>query len=71
MRQAITDGMGSKPALTSYHFATDGRHFVPYGIPVVGFAPGEEQEAHTAGESIAIDQIADALHGYVQVILDF
>ncbi|MFN2103703.1 MAG: M20 family metallopeptidase [Candidatus Promineifilaceae bacterium] len=71
MRQAIADGMGSKPALTSYHFATDGRHFVPYDIPVVGFAPGEEQEAHTAGESIAIDQIADALRGYVQVILDF
>jgi acetylornithine deacetylase/succinyl-diaminopimelate desuccinylase-like protein len=63
--------MGRLPELISYQFATDGRHFVPYGIPIIGYAPGEESKAHTAGESIAIDQIEAALHGYVQLVRDF
>ncbi len=70
-REAIAAGMGHTPDLTSYHFATDGRHFVPFEIPVIGFAPGDEKQAHTAGESISIAQMAEALHGYVQLILDF
>jgi putative selenium metabolism hydrolase len=70
-RVAAGAGMGRQPELTSYQFATDGRHFVPYGIPVIGFAPGEENQAHTAGESIAIAQMEEALRGYVQLLLDF
>lgn len=70
-RAAIAAGMGWQPALISYQFATDGRHFVPYGIPIIGYAPGEEDQAHTAGESIAIAQIEEALRGYVQLLLDF
>jgi acetylornithine deacetylase/succinyl-diaminopimelate desuccinylase-like protein len=70
-RAAIGAGMGRQPELISYQFATDGRHFVAYMIPVVGYAPGEEDQAHTAGESIAIAQMEEALHGYVQLLLDF
>ncbi len=70
-REAIGAGMGRVPDLISYQFATDGRHFVPYGLPIIGFAPGEDQLAHTAGESIAIAQMEEALHGYVQLLLDF
>jgi succinyl-diaminopimelate desuccinylase len=68
---AIAAGMGRRPDLISYQFATDGRHFVPYAIPVIGYAPGEEDQAHTAGESIAIAQMAEALHGYVRLLRDF
>jgi putative selenium metabolism hydrolase len=70
-RQLLGEGMGRQPDLISYQFATDGRHFVPYGMPIVGFAPGEEFQAHTAGESIAIAAIEEALHGYVQLLRDF
>jgi putative selenium metabolism hydrolase len=70
-RKLIGEGMGRLPELISYQFATDGRHFVPYGIPIIGYAPGEESQAHTAGESIAISQIDEALHGYVQLVRDF
>lgn len=70
-REAIAAGMGRQPNLISYQFATDGRHFVPFGIPIVGFAPGEESQAHTAGESIAIAQMEEALRGYVHLLLDF
>ncbi len=70
-RQALAEGMGRQPELISYQFATDGRLFVPYDLPIIGFAPGEENQAHTAGESIAISQIEEALHAYVQLVYDF
>jgi len=70
-RAAIGLGMGREPELTRYRFATDGRHFAPHGIPVVGFAPGEEEMAHTAGESISIDQMGESLRGYSRLLRDF
>ena len=70
-REAISAGMGRQAELISYQFATDGRHFVPYDIPIIGYAPGDERQAHTAGESIAITQLEEALRGYVQLVRDF
>jgi succinyl-diaminopimelate desuccinylase len=68
---AVSQGMGREARLGSYQFATDGRHFVPYNIPVLGFAPGEENLAHTIHESIGVDQIAESLRGHVQLLQDF
>ena len=70
-RAAIGRGMGREPALTSYRFATDGRHFVPYDIPIVGYAPGEEEQAHTAGERVAIAALEEGLQGYMQLLREF
>ncbi len=71
VRTAVARGMGREPALTSYQFATDGRHFVPYDIPVIGFSPSEEDQAHIAGESISITKMADSLRGYVNLLREF
>lgn len=68
---ALAKGMGYSPALSSYQFATDGRHFVPYGLPMIGYAPSDEQEAHIAGESIAISMMADSLKGHMQLLREF
>lgn len=68
---AISQGMGRPPQLTSYQFATDGRHFVPYGLPIIGYAPGEEHLAHTVKESISIPQMGEALRGYVGLLRAF
>lgn len=70
-RAALGRGMGREPELTRYRFATDGRHFAPYGLPVLGFAPGDEEAAHTARESIALDQMAEALRAHVQLLREF
>lgn len=70
-RAALGRGMGREPDLTRYRFATDGRHFAPYGIPVVGFAPGEEEMAHVAGESIVIDQMGESLRSHAQLLREF
>ncbi len=70
-RAAIGRGMGRDPELTNYRFATDGRHFALFGLPVLGFAPGEERMAHTAGESISLDEMAESLRGHVQLLREF
>lgn len=67
----IGRGMGRTPELTCYRFATDGRHFAPYGLPIIGFAPGEEDLAHTVRESIAIDQMAESLRGHLSLLREF
>jgi acetylornithine deacetylase/succinyl-diaminopimelate desuccinylase-like protein len=68
---AITAGMGWQPNLISYSFATDGRHFVPYNIPIIGYSSAEEHLAHTVKESISIEMMADSLRGYVGLLRGF
>ena len=70
-REAIGRGMGREPALRRYDFSTDGRHFVPYGMPIIGYSPGEEAQAHTAGESISIDMMAESLRGHMALLRRF
>lgn len=69
--EAIAQGMGREPALTRYDFATDGRHFVPYDMPIIGYSPGEEAQAHIAGESISIEMMAESLRGHVALLRRF
>lgn len=71
IRAALARGMGREVELTRYRFATDGRHIAIHGIPVLGFAPGAEAMAHTAGESIGLDEMAESLRGHVQLLREF
>jgi acetylornithine deacetylase/succinyl-diaminopimelate desuccinylase-like protein len=69
--EAISRGMGWRPDLTSYHFATDGRFFASLGATIVGYSPGEENLAHTVDESISLEMMADSLRGYVELLRTF
>ena len=69
--QLLADGMGREPSIGKYSFATDGRHMTELGAPIIGFAPGDEQEAHTANESIEVDSIVEGLRGYARVMAEF
>lgn len=71
LRTLLSEGMERAPELARYQFATDGRHFAAHGMTVVGFAPGEEELAHTVRESIAIDQMAESLRGHVALLRGF
>jgi putative selenium metabolism hydrolase len=73
IRSIAERGMGWQPELTSYRFATDGRHIAVHraDIAIIGFSPGEEHLAHTVYESISIDMMLDSLKGHVELILDF
>ncbi len=57
--------------LTSYQFATDGRHFVPYNLTIIGYAASEEDQAHIVDESISIDKMAESLQGHYQILRQF
>jgi succinyl-diaminopimelate desuccinylase len=70
-KAAIDAGMGRAAKLFSYQFATDGRYFVPYNIPIIGYSPAEEAQAHIAGESISIAKMGESLRGYVQLLREF
>jgi acetylornithine deacetylase/succinyl-diaminopimelate desuccinylase-like protein len=70
-RALIAQGMGWEPELVSYRFATDGRHFVPKNIPIVGYSAGEEHLAHTVLESISIEMMADSLRGHFHLLRDY
>lgn len=70
-RAAIAAGMGREAQFSSYQFATDGRLFVPYNIPIIGYAPGDESLAHTVKESISIAEMGEALQGYVGLLRAF
>jgi acetylornithine deacetylase/succinyl-diaminopimelate desuccinylase-like protein len=71
VRSLLAQGMGRQPALTSYQFATDGRHFVPYGLPILGYSPADEAQAHIAGESISIGRMAESLRGHIALLEAF
>lgn len=71
VQELVAQGMGWMPDLVSYRFATDGRHFVASGIPIIGYSAGEEHLAHTVLESISIEMMADSLRGHFNLLLDF
>lgn len=70
-RALLAEGMGREPKLISYRFATDGRHFVDYDIPIIGYAPGDEDQAHIAGESISIASIDESLRGHLHLLNNY
>ncbi|MGD2078977.1 MAG: M20/M25/M40 family metallo-hydrolase [Chloroflexota bacterium] len=69
--ETIGRGMGWRPELRSYRFATDGRHFRELGAPIIGYSPGEEELAHTVDESISLEMMADSLRGHVELLRSY
>ena len=59
----LRESIGQKGPPGVWRFATDGGHFAEAGMTVLGFGPGDDQEAHTVGESIEIAQLEGALVG--------
>ena len=68
VRTAIYKGTGVMPELTRYQFATDGRHFVPLGVPIIGYSAGEDHYAHTVDERISISMMLESLRGHISLL---
>jgi acetylornithine deacetylase/succinyl-diaminopimelate desuccinylase-like protein len=64
----IGQGMGREAELSSYQFATDGRHFVPHGLTMIGYAASEESQAHVVDEFISISKIGESLRGHIELL---
>jgi len=67
----ISQGMGREAALGSYQFATDGRHFVPYGLTIIGYGPSLESQAHAVDEYISIPKMLESLKGHVELLKNY
>ncbi|WP_420627178.1 M20 family metallopeptidase [Candidatus Leptofilum sp.] len=67
----ISAGMECEAKLSSYQFATDGRHFVPHGLTMIGYAASEESQAHVVDEHISIPKMAESLRGHVELIKNY
>ncbi|MCA9954865.1 MAG: M20/M25/M40 family metallo-hydrolase [Anaerolineales bacterium] len=70
-RSLLSAGMGREAELSSYQFATDGRHFVPYNLTMIGYAASEESQAHVVDEFIAIPKMMESLRGHVELIKNY
>ena len=65
--KAFTDLFGSKPIIDKWTFSTNGVVINGiYGIPVIGFGPGNEILAHAPDEKVPIDHLikASAFYAY-------
>ncbi|MCB9006902.1 MAG: M20/M25/M40 family metallo-hydrolase [Ardenticatenaceae bacterium] len=67
----IAQGMGHEVELSSYQFATDGRHFVPYNLTIIGYGPSLESQAHVVDEYIAIPKMAESLRGHMALLQNY
>lgn len=67
----IGQGMGREAELSSYQFATDGRHFVPYNLNIIGYGPSLESQAHVVDEYISIPKMLESLHGHVALLQNY
>ncbi len=60
---------GLNPKLGAYRFCTNAASSAGrYGIPTIGFGPGEEARAHIVDEYITLDELRTAARGYSGII---
>jgi len=67
--QAVRDA-GREPELSTWWFCTNGSESAgKRGIPTIGLGPGNEEDAHTVDESVAIEQLEGACEIYAHLCL--
>jgi putative selenium metabolism hydrolase len=67
-RAALQSALEREVDLGSWLFATDGGHLMAAGIPTIGFGPGDENEAHTIHDRVAVAQLREATVGYLALL---
>jgi len=66
--RGVETALGFRPQVRTWAFSTDGVYTMgEAGIPTVGFGPGEEQQAHTADESVSLYDVIRAASAYAHI----
>ena len=66
--RGVERALGVRPTVGTWAFSTDGVYTMgEAGIPTVGFGPGQEAQAHTANEHIAVRDLVRAAQAYAAI----
>jgi acetylornithine deacetylase/succinyl-diaminopimelate desuccinylase-like protein len=67
--RAAVSASGRDPVVGSWAFCTNGSESAGRrGIPTIGLGPGNEEDAHTIDESIALEQLEGARDIYRNLV---
>lgn len=70
--EAYSDLFGKKPMVDKWTFSTNGVTINGYyGIPAIGFGPGNEVLAHAPNEKVPIEHLVKASAFYAKFVLDY
>ncbi|RME82294.1 MAG: YgeY family selenium metabolism-linked hydrolase [Caldilineae bacterium] len=68
---SLEQTLGRRPTVGVWAFSTDGTYTMgTAGIPTIGFGPGDDRLAHTADESIRLEDIHTAAVAYANLAVD-
>ena len=68
VQKILSEAVGHEVPFSSYQFATDGRHFVPHNLTLLGYAASEENQAHVVDESISLSKMEESLRGHIALL---
>lgn len=69
-RRVLQEALSRPVETIIWPFATDGGHLMAAGVPTIGFGPGDPHAAHTIGESVPLEMLAEAMAGYAALALE-
>jgi len=70
-RAATENILGRRPEIAGMTGSTDARFLIQAGVPTLLFGPGQLREAHTANESIAIEDLKEGALAYAATFCEF
>lgn len=70
LEKVVSEVTGIKPKLIGVGGVTVAKHCILRGIPTAVFGPGDPNEAHTANESVSVDDLLRAAKIYALTILN-
>jgi len=70
-KEILEKSVGQQVEIIKWLFSTDGVYTAgTANLPTIGFGPGEEEQAHTPNEHLAIDQLIKSAKGYAALALE-